>query len=72
MRVSKREFTQQTSKYLKLAQKEKVIVTHRGEPQLQLTAYRTKNKKASQLKGSIPIQICEDDINTPVLEEFDL
>ena len=69
MLVGKREFIQHTSKYLKLAEVEKVIITHRGKPGLSLGAF-PRGKRASALRGRIKIHMDEKEINTPVLEEF--
>lgn len=71
MRVPKREFIQHTSRYLKVANNQEIIITHYGEPCLRLTTISKKNR-ARDLSGKILILIKEDDINTPVLPELDI
>ena len=67
--IGKREFIQQTSKYLKMAEKEgDIVITHQKKPKLHLSPIKKKSIK--DLQGLIKAVKSKDDINDPVFPEY--
>jgi len=68
--ISKHEFVQHTSRYLKLCEKEGVvIITHHDQPTLCLTPI--KRKSIYDLRGLLKGMKIVGDINEPVFPGFD-
>ncbi len=67
--VGKREFIQQTSKYLKMAENENdIIITHQKKPKLYISP--VKKKSIKDLRGIIRAVKSKGDINEPVFPEY--
>jgi len=70
MEVGKRDFMHNVSKYLDLAGKEKIIITHRGKAVIELTPITNKSK-LQKLYGKYTAEI-KSDINEHVLPPLDI
>ena len=68
--VGKREFIQNTSKYLKLVEGQgtELIITHQNQPDLLIT--KIKPKALKDLRGITQIKVYGD-INAPVLPGYE-
>jgi len=68
--IGKREFIQNTSRYLKWVEEEdkELIITHQNRPDLILT--KIKHKSFKTLRGYAEIKVL-DDINASVLPGYD-
>ena len=68
--VGKRDFIQRTSKYLKQAEEDSVIIiTHNNVPVLKLS--KIKSRQVASLQGLLEFVEVEGDINDPVLPGYD-
>ncbi len=68
--IGKRDFIQHTSRYLKRAEMQgDLIITHQGEPMLQLT--RIEKKTIKSLRGLISYIQIHGDINEPILMGYE-
>ncbi len=65
--VSKRDFIQQTSKFLKIAQSSGIVITYHRKPCLII--HPVKTKTIDDLQGFTKVTI-KGDINDPILEDF--
>lgn len=68
--ISKHEFVQNTSKYLKLSEQEGgLVITHHNKPKLILTPIKAKTLK--DLRGKLGKIIVSGNINSHELPGFD-
>lgn len=70
MKVGKREFIHNTSRYLKKAEENgEIIITHQGKPCLKLVSIPVKTWR--DLAGSAPNVTWTGDLNEPILPGYD-
>jgi len=68
--IGKRDFIQNTSKYLKLAHEvDKIIITHHNKPVLIISPI--EEKSLSDLQGLIKHVKVKGDINDPIFPGYD-
>ena len=69
--IGKRDFLHHASQYLKEVETQGkiLIISTRGVPSLQISP--VKKKSISNLRGLIKRKVNQEEINTPILPEFD-
>ena len=70
MEVGKRDFMHNVSKYLDVASKEKVVITHRGKPVIEVKPIIFKHQ-IQELHGKYKAKVI-DNINEHVLPALDI
>lgn len=66
--IGKREFIQHTSRYIKMAEQEELIITHQGKPCLKLISLKSNSLR--DLKKLVNAKVIGD-INEHVLSGYD-